>query len=387
MTITNGNYYCSQKFWSLLVNLEKSVLQSCCASDPEKIDTNWLKKNPGDLFNTPNLRRERTEMLNNIPVKSCEDNCWKPEKHGLTSRRIQFESYHKTHTSVESCFPKMLTITLGSACNLTCSYCCKQYSTAWLRDIDLQGPYLEDQRFKITPQEKILLRINHHDMVNSDQFNYILDQLAEFEDLDSVLISGGEPFLYRNLPELVARLEKKTKEIIVYTGLGIGGPVLKKQISKIQNQQNLKISVSAENCDRLYEFNRFGISYQSFLKNLDLLIGEQFDISFSSTLSNLTIFGFCDFYTNFSNRPIEFNLCNDPSYLGVNVLDDQSKKHLVETIALSTIPDKEIIISNISQGYTPDQHLKFSNYFREFSKRRNLDCGIFPRSMLDWIGV
>ena len=72
------NFYCSQKFTSLSIDLEKRLLYSCCSAVPEKIDLDWLQQNPGMLFNSPNLQQERQAMLDNMPVPGCQQSCWTP---------------------------------------------------------------------------------------------------------------------------------------------------------------------------------------------------------------------------------------------------------------------------------------------------------------------
>ena len=148
------NYYCSQKFWWLTVNLDKLETQSCCAAYPHKINLEKLKTNPGELFNSNELLTDRQMMLDNVPVPSCQQACWDPEKQGITSRRLLFNSNVKTHVDKVSS-PEFLAINIGSDCNMTCVYCTKQYSTAWYRDI-LQKEYdiVSGHRYIITSKDK-----------------------------------------------------------------------------------------------------------------------------------------------------------------------------------------------------------------------------------------
>jgi hypothetical protein len=160
MPHTPGDFYCSEKFTWLSVDLEKRQHFSCCAALPTKIDLTWLKDNPGQLFNTAHLQQERQQMLDNIPVPSCEGPCWKPERDNLVSRRDILQSYVKTHTNITVKSPEQFHIMLGSTCNLTCSYCCKQYSSAWLKDIADNGPYMDRDRFTLNKLDSILTKIS-----------------------------------------------------------------------------------------------------------------------------------------------------------------------------------------------------------------------------------
>jgi organic radical activating enzyme len=382
-TRTINSFYCSQKFTWLTVDLERRSTYSCCAATPSKIDLSWLEKNPGKLFNTPVLLKERQDMLDNIPVKSCADACWTPESQGLSSRRTMFGTASPTHTLLES-QPENLNIVLGSTCNLTCSYCDKQYSSAWLRDV-VASPYLDIQKFQITPLDQIVAKISQNEHFHSIGFNLILSELSTFTKLKNIWISGGEPFLYNTFPALLNSVAKNT-EVSFHTGLGVDYARLKTQISKINIRDNLTIFVSAENINQLYEFNRYGNSYENFTKNLQLLKDANFKIKFSSVISNLTIYGLLDFANKYGDN-IQYQFCNDPNYLQVSVLDPHSKDQLQNSIGSSSIPIKDDIINSLSVNSTEQQRTDCQIFLNEFARRRNLSLDIFPKNMLQWLNT
>jgi organic radical activating enzyme len=365
----------------LAVDLERRSTYSCCAATPSKLDLSWLEKNPGKLFNTPLLLKERQDMIDNIPVESCAEVCWKPEAQGLSSMRTVFGTTDPTHTTLES-QPENLTIVLGSTCNLTCSYCDKQYSSAWLRDV-ATAPYLDIQKFQITPLDQIVLKISQNEHSQSHGFNLILNELSTFTKLKKIWISGGEPFLYNNFPTLLNSVSKTT-EVTFHTGLGVDHARLKTQISKINIRDNLTIFVSAENIDQLYEFNRYGNSYENFTKNLQLLRDADFKIKFSSVISNLTIHGLLDFVNKHGDN-IQYQFCNDPAYLSVNVLDPATKDQLIERLDASNISIKDALVQSMLAPVTSERKEQCAIFLKEFARRRNLSLDIFPKSMLQWL--
>jgi organic radical activating enzyme len=383
MTLDNSNFYCSQKFTYLSIDVEKRLMYSCCSATPEKIDIQWLKSNTGQLFNTPGLQTERQMMLDNIPVASCEESCWKPEQKNVTSRRIWFNSEVKTHTDIQTVSPSILNIVLGSTCNLTCSYCCKQYSSAWRQDIINEGSYLDQNRYNLTSQDRVLLKISQAEHKESATFQLILDEISNFNLLKTVVISGGEPLLYNGFIDLL-NLCNHGPEIIFYTGLGVNPNRLETQLKKIKNKENISVIVSGENCGKLYEFNRYNNTWNQFLKNLEILKIQGFKIKFSSVISNLTVFGLSEFIDYFSEEHT-YNWCNDPEFLSVNVLDDRSKDYLISKFKNTDYAIKDQLISSLGTQCTEQQRHQFSTYLFEFAKRRNLDLGIFPESMLKWL--
>jgi len=368
-------YYCSQKFWWLTVEPERRSMNSCCAAQASKIDLTWLSKNSGRLFNSPELLKEREAMLNNEPVASCEDTCWSAERRGLPSRRTMMRTQDRTHTDVYTT-PRVLHINLGSDCNLTCSYCCKQYSTAWLRDIDQQGPYLDDARYVINNNDRIVLKLGQNAIKNSDAYQQIVREVQKFQSVEQIEISGGEPFLYNGLPDLVKSLHGP---VDIFTGLGVNADRLQRVMNQLP--KHTTFTVSAENTGALYEFNRYGNTWSGFQRNLDELT-KKFAHRFCSVLSNLTIHGLADFQQQYGNDNNIMNACTDPDYLSASVLDPESKKRFNEIEY--KYQDREIK-QTLKADYTEQQKQKLRVYVTGFVQRRNLSLDVFPENFLTWL--
>ena len=363
-------YYCSQKFWWLTVEPERRSMTSCCAASTQKIDLDWLRNNPGQLFNNPTLQQERQQMLRNEPPSSCEDTCWSAERAGLPSRRTSMKSNIKTHDDIVA-FPTTLNINLGSDCNLTCSYCCKQYSTAWLRDINSHGSYLDDTRFQLNNNDRIVLRLGQKTIKSSDTYKFILKEIQNIKTVAKTIISGGEPFLYNDLDQLVKNL---SGPINIYTGLGVDPKRFKRVLDTLPD--TVTFTISAENTGKLYEFNRYGHSWNNFLHNLEL-IKQKFDYRFGMVLSNLTVHGMSEFKRDFGTSRDVVNLCTDPNYLSASVLDPQSKQ-----LYLESMPE---FSDTISIAYDPQQKQKLKQYVDTFVTRRKLNLNIFPQHFVEWM--
>jgi hypothetical protein len=382
--LSPGDFYCSEKFTWLSVDLEKRQTFSCCAARPEQVNINWIKQNPGQLFNTPSLQNERQQMLDNQPVSSCEDVCWRPENIGTVSRRMIFSTQKERFDSIQIDAPKNLHIMLGSTCNMTCSYCCKNYSTAWLRDINEHGSYLEHDRFIISPMDKLLLKISQPEHQASTGYITLTDEIERLRTTDCVYITGGETFLYNNLVEMVNKISEHN-QVKIYTGLGVDPIRFEKQLTKLKNRNRITLIVSAENCGPFYEFNRFGNTWENFEINLKQIEQQGFEWYFSCVLSNLTIFGFFEFVEQFKGKHIKYEFCSEPEFLNVNVLDADSKHALSKLLNNSEIEFRDIIIQTMMAPVTEQQQQTLSVYLKEFARRRNLDFSIYPASFVNWI--
>lgn len=368
--------YCSQKFWWMTVNPERKTLSSCCAAAPELIDIDWLDQNSGDIFNSPNLVTERQYMLAGSRVESCRANCWSAEDAGKVSRRLHMNSHVFTHECTRSS-PEVLNIIMGTDCNLTCVYCCKQFSTAWLRDINMHGSYMDEDRFRINASDKILLNLGQKNLGSSAVYKKIIDSALSYSTVRSVEISGGEPFLYNGLLDILDRMSVPT---VIFTGLGVNHKRFASIVDRIG--PNVTVVISAETVGSLYEFTRYGNSYDNFLRNIEILVQKGLAYKFAATLSNLTMLGYHEFEQEFGSEHNLLQFCNDPDYLSMSVMDPDSKTLLSSKVY--KYQDHKIK-SALQVEYSQKQKQDLSIFIHEFVRRRNLQIDVLPESFRDWL--
>jgi organic radical activating enzyme len=390
MTATDGNFYCSQKFWWLSIDLAKRQTLSCCSADPKSIDMSWLNQHPGQLFNSPHLQQERTLMLQNQPVASCNTACWQPESQGKSSRRLVFKSDVLAETDVQAS-PTELNIIVGNDCNMTCVYCCKQYSSAWLRDLTENGTYhtvdTGNDRFEINNVDRILLRVSQKALDKSESTQCLLTEIRSIllaSTIRQVIITGGEPFLYLGLAELVKSIPLHVK-VIIQSGLGVDSRRLVQELNKLPAQQ-IEVGISAETTDQLYEFVRYGNTWKRFSENIQILKDQAVTYSFASVVSNLTVHGLAEFAHYAEDAIVRYYPCNDPDFLSISVLDSASKDQILQSVDQLPLPLKSVIVKSIAADPTEPQRYNLNEYVNEFSKRRNiLPSTVLPQSFVDWM--
>jgi hypothetical protein len=223
---------------------------------------------------------------------------------------------------------------------------------------------------------------------NSDLRDELIKQIQNTQ-IRTIDITGGEPFLYDDVVYEIISNSLPTTQINLFTGAGLPYDKCKSFVQKINKFSNVSITISAENINELYEFNRYGVgnSYNNFLNNVNV-IKENLPYKFASTFSNLTIFGFYDFVNQFGYDKI-YNkiLCADPEFLHLNVLDQESKNRLCSLYENDSRFD--FIIKNLDKDHPVDQIHKnnLSIFLKEFSSRRKLSLDIFPKSFLNWLNV
>jgi organic radical activating enzyme len=389
MLDSERDYYCSYKFKYLKIDLESKITYNCHAATPHTIDFAWLKTNPGQLFNTDTSINERQQMLNNQRNVSCEQNCWRAEDSGAQSPRLYQGGKKKTHSQLIT-HPEIIDLTIGGDCNLTCSYCCKEFSSAWRRDIVNNGSYNisdSDDRFCATNKDRLLLKISQSELKSTPHYQTLLDEIRlNLSNLKTLTVTGGEPLLDNQLIDVLASLElSPIVNVEIYTGLGVSRSRFRSFIDKLSKLKNLLLIVSAEGIGRHLEFNRYGNNWNEFDTKIKLLEQSGIQFKFQSQLSNLTVFGYAEFVKYFSSHSIDLTFVYQPHMMAPHVLDLDSKQQIQNSI-LNLPEHMQIAIKKSMQKEpTEMERVSLQKFLVEFVRRRpDLDLNIFPESFLKW---
>ena len=382
-----AKYFCSQKFDWLEVRLYDGHVASCCKSSTDKLTRPLLAQDPQAFFNWPAVLAERQQMLTDQPVLGCDASCWKPESQGLVSRRLKQASMDPKPFERGGIrrLPKTVNLVVNNTCSLTCSYCCKNYSSSWNHDIVVNGDYGipgYESRYNASAHDRILHQLTQPRLDQSAIGLDILAQLeANREAIEEIIIIGGEPLLYSNIEKIVEMFSDK--RITIFSGLGTTVSRLQK-LMPIMKRSHVRFKISAENIGALHEFNRYGSRYQQFKNNFDL-VSTHCPTSFWSVINNLTLFGFADFFKTNAQYQIETDIGYEPEFMRPNVMDDVSKELVIDTLQpwlhLSNV---QSIIDAIALPYDPQQQQQLGMFLNRFTKTRSLSLDIFPQSFREW---
>ena len=382
LLVTMRDYYCSQKFDWLAIRLYDGYVTSCCKAEHDQLTLADLEKDPQGFFNWPQLIKERELMLDNQRVSGCEAACWRFEDLGLSSRRTQTQ--HQRYQGTRH-LPRVLTIETSNTCNLTCVYCCKDFSSTWRRNIIDNGNYNVpgyQDRYNVTVTDQALHKSSQKLLDQTKIGKLIQNQIENNSDqVETLMLTGGEPLLYTGLESLLNRFTGK--EIILYTGLGVPSSRLK-HVLPLLEKHNVKVSISAENTNQHHEFNRYGYSYANFVYNVNML-RQHCKIQFGSVISNVTLFDFANFALLHADDDIMINYAHDPGFFLANLIDDHSRREI--TAKLEDIPQSfaQDIIAAMHIETVNDQRPALNNFLRKFAETRNLSLDIFPKNFLTWI--
>jgi molybdenum cofactor biosynthesis enzyme MoaA len=329
-------------------------------------------------------------MLGNQRNASCEENCWPLEDQGAISPRIWQNGKIKTHVDVQT-QPEILEIKLNDNCNLSCSYCCKEYSSSWRRDLSANGNYkidTDDARYQLTSRDKIMMKVSQQEVKNTKQFQMLMAEIKSCAPgLKEIVITGGEPLLDNQLFDVLDAVSNSSAVINIYTGLGVDVKRFQRMLDKIKQIPTAMISVSAECTDKFYEFNRYGNRWTDFVNKIELLQKSGIEFRFSTAISNLTVFGLTSFIKYFNDQRIGLVFVNQPSMMAPYVLDPKSKQQIMQDI--QSLPDhyQTQIAQSIQADPSETQRQQMSEFLKEYAIRRNLDMNIYPQSFLDWLDI
>tara|TARA_R110001592_G_scaffold152391_1_gene379855 strand:+ start:205 stop:1353 length:1149 start_codon:yes stop_codon:yes gene_type:complete len=380
-------YYCSTKFTDLEVSVQSRLLYNCCKAYPERVDLDWLEANPGRLFHTDTMLQDRGLMLDNKSCVSCHHGCYKYEEQGLPSQRQQ----HKNTTKISDPQAPLSTlqISLSTDCNLTCMYCSPQWSSSWHRDIDNNGEYLLDG-VPVKQNDKwstLWAKMKQKSRgMESRFFQLLLREIKLSTGLQKVTLLGGEPLLNNQLDQVLEHVHGK--KINIVTGLGVSHARLR-QILQIIKGMDVSFSISAEATGPLFELIRHGVTWSDFRERVSMIEENGNSIQFISTISNLSVLGFNDFYDLYSkDHDIILNTLSDTAWMMPHVLDHRSKNDFIDsTQNKHNLPEFNTIFDMIDKTPEDKDRINTGDYLKQFSSRRYIDLDFLPAHFLKWCGL
>ena len=385
------DYYCSNKFTFLKIDFEKQTTYNCHAATPHSIDFAWLKNNPGHLFNTPINMSERELMLDNQRNPSCEQNCYPAEDRGQVSTRMLQSTPDRRYTEVLT-QPKLVDFTLFSECNLTCSYCCKEYSSAWRNDLLNNGSYdlpsyTNENRMKLLPIDIVASKVSQKEKANLAKIKILLDQVDQIQEhIEILTITGGEPFLNNVLPDMLEKF-KTIPRIDLFTGLGVNTERFKRILSVVSQYKNINLCISAESTEKNYEFNRYGMTWPLFQERLQIIQDLGINFEFHCTISNLTVLGFKDFYELYKHVKLHIDFVHHPDFMSAGNLDPASKQQVINDLTpyQDDVKIQQILQTVSSTHVNNDHRTTMATWLEQFASRRALDLTLYPKTFLDWL--
>ena len=278
--------FCAAKWYNATIWLGSGQTTSCHHPPAHAIDVKSIKTNPSAIHNTPEKKLDRLMMQSGERPKGCEY-CWKIEdidRNNISDRVYKSKIYplealddayrldHRTDVNLRT-----LEIAFDRTCQFACSYCNPAFSSTWVKDIKVNGPYtglVSDGRNHFT---------HVHDSsqlyVYGDVNPYVEAFFAWWESdlhrtLDELRITGGEPLMSGETWKLLDWFKnnkgKSTTRLAINSNLGREVD-LDRLLASVEGQE-VDIYTSNESVDAQAEYIRDGLDYLAWVANVRRLL-------------------------------------------------------------------------------------------------------------------
>lgn len=299
--------FCAAKWLQLTLHLQNGMTHSCHHPSPHKIPLSEIKDRVGALHNTKFKIKQRSLMKIGKRPTECE-HCWTAEDSSpeTFSDRIIKSADDWAQTDLVKLKrmnypnPTYLEVSFGNKCNLRCSYCSPEVSSAIWNEFEKHGPYpvsgsnsiewyKENKRKPYAEDAK-----NPYVIAFRKWFPQILSGLKVFR------ITGGEPLINKETFETIRKLKSMNftnLEFSINTNLMVSDKVLDQlsheinELLKSGKFKEIRLFTSVDTFGEQAEWIRFGLNYKKLFENCDYLLRKCPDLklTFIVTFNLLSI--------------------------------------------------------------------------------------------------
>jgi sulfatase maturation enzyme AslB (radical SAM superfamily) len=291
-----------------------------------------------EIWNSPEQRQLRVEMLNETPSAACT-RCYEQEASGFFSGRRSANKHHghninkvkSTHAdgTVDEFQMTYWDIRFSNLCNLSCRSCGHIFSSSWYQDqVKLAGPEWKDRN-------KVL---NYAGRTETDMWEQLVPHL---DYVEQIYFAGGEPLLmeehYRILEELVRR-ERFDVRLIYNTNFTHTQLKDRSVFEYWKLFASVAVGASLDASGVRAEYIRKGTVWQRVADNREemMRVCPNVDFYISPTLSILNAWHLPDFHRDWVEagliqpQDLNVNILQDPAYYRIDVATPRYKTILRE---------------------------------------------------------
>jgi radical SAM protein with 4Fe4S-binding SPASM domain len=243
--MTTGKVYCTAP-WNGVTIRENGDVRTCCQGNT--ILGNLNNSSIQEILKSDKAASIRNKMIGGLPDShNCKTCIHDDATSGLAALRQHYLNYYP-NIYKETRF-KNIDIRWNNSCNLGCVYCSPTFSSTW------------QNRLNIEPVSPVK---NYQDKV----LEFIISKVDELEE---IMLVGGEPMLMKQNQKLFKKISKDAK-ISIITNLSYDLEKLPSITDLLDRPANNTIwSVSLENTGQQFEYVRNGASWDQVEKNLKFL--------------------------------------------------------------------------------------------------------------------
>lgn len=242
---------------------------------------------------------------------------------------------------------KYIDIRLGNTCNLRCQTCWPVSSSKIAKDMILLK---DNSPWKVLP-------LNFKSNSNWQDNIEVLDSLIN-DGLEEIYITGGEPFLAKQLVFIINKLSKTTK-----IRFNTNGTIYNQEAAEALNAfTNVQIDVSIDAYGEKNEYIRADSVWGDIDRNIDRF-KDIAKVTITPTVSVYNVLYLKELQNYCDSKDVEYKL-NDlygPSYMSISNAPDSMKQYIDGFTHLINIPSDRA------------EQLKFIDYVKQTDTIRGLD--------------
>lgn len=224
---------------------------TCCQSGRIAAGTTKIQ----DLWNSEKLIEIRSlNLKNQLPGEFCKA-CVNSEKNGNISRRIDTQEFYQGWNTSKKL--RSLDIKLGNLCNLKCTICGPESSTAWLPDAKKLGFNIDTNLF--------------YDKHYNNTLQLDIDDAEVIKDLEMIKFWGGEPLINENHAKILELLDQHQilKNCRVVYNTNATHTVSDKVLELWSRAKLVELYFSIDDIGDRFNYQRYGANWNQVLKNLN----------------------------------------------------------------------------------------------------------------------
>lgn len=300
---------CLAKWKQCSLHLTTGLTNSCYHPPLHKIDIETIKHRPSALHNTEQKLFARNEMMNGKRPAEC-NYCWAMEDNGQLSDRYyrSGEPWAAEHFDAlvadpyQEVIPSYVEVNFSHACNMTCSYCSPQFSSSWMIEAKLYGPYPTSHPHN----DPKYFDGRRKPIPNKDNNPYVQAFWRWWPDLYPELkhfrMTGGEPLMDKNTYKVfdyVLANPKKDLHLNVTSNFSVEQKLWNKYLEYVKQICDGRIEhfmqyVSVDTYGSQAEYIRQGLNFETLKERVEQYLTEvpsYNSLTFIITMNNLSIFG------------------------------------------------------------------------------------------------
>lgn len=190
-----------------------------------------------------------------------------------TVRQASPETLASIDQDIEWFEPQHIVVNWSNLCNLTCTYCNPDTSTAW-------------QSVKKIP-------INH---VKNEHNDLIELAKQHGHKVEGLTLGGGEPLLQKGLVDFLRCLLPHQVRVLVTTNLSVD-LASNAVYQELKNWPTVDWQISFDNCDQdKFEYVRDRASWQQFKSNIELMLADNQRVIAHPAYSTYCAFDLVEYY-------------------------------------------------------------------------------------------